>query len=322
MKERILITGASGCIGHYLAEAFLGDRDRELVLFVRDRRKLALDGLDRPGVRIIEGDLRAIADWKELLSTVNIAILAATAWGDPRETFEINVEKTRELIELLDPNICRHVIYFSTASILDRQHHLLPEAGRLGTDYIRSKYECYRQLEQLAIAPALSIVFPTLVLGGDDRKPKSHLSAGLPEVEKWASLARWFRVEGSFHFIHARDIASVVRALCDRSPQPGTFSKYILGNRATTADELIETLCEYLGQPARARLPLSPWLTDLLIARFRIQMAPWDRFCLQYRHFIHDHPVTPADFDLPVYCPTLPDVFRLGGLPERQTAIK
>lgn len=314
---RILITGASGCIGHYLVETLLQVTDCDLVLVARNPAKLKLDGLVPPRVEIVTADLRDLEGLAPVFGTIDTAILAATAWGDPQETLTVNVENTLQLMQRLDPQRCQQIIYFSTASILDYDHNLLPQAGELGTDYIRSKYECYRRLQALDNLPPLSVVFPTLVLGGDDRKPASHISAGLPDALKWAGLARWFCTEGSFHFLHARDIAQVVCYLATH-PSRDRRREYILGNPAIAANELIGDLCDWAGKPIRRQISLTPWLVDGIIKLFRIQMAPWDRYCLQKRHLTHRHPVTPANFGLTPYCPTLKDALRLAGLPCRQ----
>lgn len=308
---RILLTGASGCIGHYLAEALIQETEDELFLLVRNPGKLTLE-FSRPGIHILQGDLREIDRFAEILGTINVAILAATAWGGTREVFDTNVTATWRLIQLLDPKICQQIIYFSTASILDVAHRLLPQAGEIGTDYIRSKYLCYQKLQQVE-GLAIATLFPTLVLGGDDRKPKSHLTAGLPDVVKWVDLLRWFRADGSFHYIHARDIAAIALHFLRSSPIQGDF---ILGNDRTTVNDLVEAICAYRGKRIYLRIPLSFALANVFIVLFRIQMAAWDRFCLRTRHFSHQHPVNPASFGLPQYCPTLFEAFCLCGVEE------
>ena len=309
--KRIFITGASGCIGHYLAEALIQETEHELFLLVRNPDKLKFNYQARSGIHILQADLLEIANFSDLLKTINVAILAATAWGGTAESFEINVVKTIELMNLLDLAVCQQVIYFSTASILDRNNQPLQEAGQIGTDYIRTKYECFAQLPQLAIAPKITTVFPTLVLGGDKNKPYSHLSSGLPDVVKWINLVRWFKADGSFHFIHARDIAQVVQYLVNN---PSTNKLLILGNSSLTANEAVEKICVYLNKKIYFRLPLSIWLANFFINIFRIQMADWDRFCLDYRHFTYQNPVNPTTFGLSGYCPTLTDVLKNAGI--------
>ena len=312
--KRILVTGASGCIGHYMTEALIQETEHELYLLVRNRHKLKLDTQSRPGITVLEGDMREIGRFADLLKTMDSAVLAATGWGG-EELYETNVLKTIELLNLLDPAVCQQVIYFSTASVLDRQNKLLKEAGEIGTDYVRSKYDCLCQLAKLAIAPQITVLFPTLVLGGDAQKPYSHISPGLPDVLKWMDLIRFFTADGSFHFIHGRDIAQVVLYMIDHPTQGSEPRQFVLGQERLTVDQAIKEICAYLDKKIYLRIPLSISLANLFIVLFRLQMAAWDRFCLRYRHFSYENPVNPASLGLPNYCATVSDVLETCGIP-------
>src|SRR4028118_568408 len=324
--KRIFVTGASGCIGHYITEALIQETNHELYLLVRNPAKLGFDYNARPGITILRSDLRQIERFGDLLKTMDAAILAATAWGGQQESFDINVVKTIRLMELLDPMVCERIIYFSTASVLDRNNRLLKEARQLGTDYIRSKYDCLVRLSKLPIAPKITTLFPTLVLGGDANKPYSHLSSGIADVVKWVDVIRWFKADGSFHFIHARDIAQVVQYLIDN---PGAYEsivesgatatdRLILGNPRLTVNQAVEEVSAYLGKRIYFRLPLSLWLANLFIVLFKIQMSAWDRFCLNYRDFTYQDPNNPETFGIPPYCPTFTNVLKISGIPERK----
>ncbi|MBD2123083.1 NAD(P)-dependent oxidoreductase [Trichocoleus sp. FACHB-262] len=315
LPKRIFMTGASGCIGHYIAEALIQSTEHELHLLVRDPAKLKFDYQARPGIHIIKANMRDVDRMEDLLASMDVAILVATAWGNAQETYDVNVLKTLRLMSLLDPERCEQVIYFSTASILDRKNHLLKEAGQLGTDYISSKYSCFQQLSKLAIAPKVTTLFPTLVFGGDEHKPYSAVTSGIPEVVKWIDLIRFLKADGSFHFVHGRDIAQVVQHLVEHPPELGQPRQLVLGNARVTVNEAIETVCDYLGKKIQFQIPLSPVLADVLIAVFRIQMAAWDRFCLKYQHFTYENVVNPATFNLPTYCATFRDVLKVSGVP-------
>jgi nucleoside-diphosphate-sugar epimerase len=313
--KRIFITGASGCIGHYIADLLIRETTHDLFLFVRDPQKLKFDYNARPGVTVVQGDMRDVEQVGRLLKTMDSAILAATSWGGVLETQDINVVKTIRLMNLLDPERCQQVLYFSTASILGRDNQPLAEAGAIGTDYIQSKYQCHQQLAKLAIAPKITTLFPTLVFGGDDQKPYSHISAGIGEIIKWMNLIRFFQADGSFHFLHAKDIAQVVMCLLEHPPELDDPHEFVLGNPALTADEAVTQVCAYLKKPILFRIPLSIHWANLFIKLFRIQMAQWDLFCIVYRHFIYAHPISPASFGLPCYCPTVKDLLRISGIP-------
>lgn len=313
-SKRIFITGASGCIGHYIADILIHQTTHDLFFMVRDPNKLKFDFNARPGITVIPGDMRDIEQVGRLLKTMNVAVLVATAWGG-EDIYDINVFKTIRLMNLLDPVVCEQVIYFSTASILDRHNQPLREAGDIGTDYIKSKYTCHLHLSKLAIAPKITTLFPTLVFGGDDRKPYSHLSSGIKEVVKWIDLIRFLRTDASFHFLHAQDIAQVVAYFIDNPPELDDPHEFILGNPALTVNQTVEIICKYLKKRIYFRIPLSLRLANILIRLFRIQMAPWDRFCMEYRHFTYESPINPDSFGLSGYCPTLRDLLKVSGIP-------
>ncbi|BAY62577.1 NAD-dependent epimerase/dehydratase [Calothrix brevissima NIES-22] len=312
-QKRILVTGASGCIGHYIAEALIQETDYELYLLVRNPNKLTVNTEARSGITVLQGDMLQINQFADLLSTIDTAVLTATAWGG-EETFNINVNKTLELLKLLDPEKCEQVIYFSTASVLDRHNQPLKEAGEIGTDYVSSKYQCLQQLPKLAIAPKITTVFPTVVLGGDANKPYSAVTSGIPEVTKYVNLIKFLQADGSFHFIHGKDIATTIRYLIDNPPTEREPRRFVLGQEQLTVNQAIEQVCTYLGKKIYFRIPLSLSLANVMIAVFRIQMAAWDRFCMNYRHFTYDKVINPASFGLPNYCVTMSDVLKISGV--------
>lgn len=324
--KNIFITGASGCIGHYIVESLLEDTDHFLYLLVRNPDKLQFEWKNNPRIKVLQGNLREIEEYSDLLlKEINIAILGATSWGGAAESYDINVVKTLALIEMLNPKICEQVLYFSTASILDRENNLLLPASEFGTDYIRTKYQCFSQLSKLKISDRIITLFPTLVLGGDKNKPVSHLSSGLPEIVKWLGLIRWIKTDGSFHFIHGRDIAKVVTYLVQNSQQikekkdnisnkeSQSVDKMVLGNQPITVNETIEQICNYFDKKVYFAIPLYSWLTNLIVKVFRIQMDSWSYFSLTYRHFTYKNVVTPNNFGLNNYVSTVEDIMKTAG---------
>ena len=210
---RILITGASGCVGQYTAETLLRRSDAHLLLLLRDPAKLTAIPADHPRVTLLVGDLRDLGPHAEAIASVHRVIHTATAWGDPERAEQVNVVAVKKLLSLLDPERLEQVIYFSTASILNRNLALLPEAMAYGTEYIQTKARCLAELEGHPLAERIVAVFPTLVFGGKvgpgDPHPTSYLTAGVAEAIPWLWLAKWLRTDASFHFIHAADIATV-----------------------------------------------------------------------------------------------------------------
>lgn len=296
MPKKVFITGASGCVGHYLIEMLLAKTDYELYLLVRDRRKLQIDLRDRPNVHIIEDSMQNIGQHHDLLRTMEFVVSTAAGWGG-EEAFVVNRDKTIELFSMLDPQVCERAIYFSTASILDSHNQIIPEAGQIGTDYIASKHACLATLEGSSIRDRLISVFPTLVFGGAADKPYSHLSRGLKDILKYVPYVRFFKTNGSLHFIHAIDIAQIVTHLLTAPSVAPSPARLVLGMQRLTVQDLITQFCEHLNLKVGWQLELTPFLVDTVIKLFRIEVAAWDRFCIAQRDFTYDV-VSPETFGL------------------------
>jgi len=325
---RILITGASGCVGQHIAEQLLRETDAQLLLWLRDPARLSAVPADHPRITLLVGDLRDPEPHRGAIASATRIIHTATAWGDPERAQQVNVVAVKQILAATDPAVLKQVVYFSTASILNRDLELLPEAMAYGTEYIQTKALCLQQLEQHPLAERIVAVFPTLVFGGRvDRSgpfPTSYLTEGLKEGARWLWLAKWLRADASFHFIHAADIARVCVHLATTPHQPnpepgqGAVRRLVLGQPAVTVNDTVKRLCRW----RRSWLPpvgvdLQGWLIEGLIKLLRIEVNAWDRFSIRQRHFVHDPISPPERFGLVSHAPTLEAVFEDAGLPHR-----
>lgn len=326
--KRILITGASGCVGQYIAETLYHHSEAHLLLLLRDPSKLTAVPRSDPRITLLVGDLRELDPHAKAIASAHRVIHTATAWGDPKRALEVNVVAVKKLLGLLDPERLEQVIYFSTASILDRNLQLLPEAQAYGTEYIQTKAQCLQDLEVHPLAERIVAVFPTLVFGGrlglGDSHPTSYLTAGVGEALRWLWLARWLRAEASFHFIHAADIATVCAHLATTPHQSnpeagqGPVRRLVLGQAPLEVNAAVATLCRWRGvwRPP-VGLDLRGWLIEGLIKLLRLEVNAWDRFSIRQRHFVH-HPVSPPErFGLKSLAPTLETVLETAGVPHR-----
>ncbi|MEB3166127.1 MAG: NAD(P)-dependent oxidoreductase [Cyanobacteriota bacterium] len=325
---RILITGASGCVGQTIAERLYRTSDAELLLLLRDPAKLRTVPANDPRITLLVGDLRELGPHAGAIASADRIIHTATAWGDPERAHQVNVVAVKELLRLTDPERLEQVIYFSTASILDRRLQLLPEAEIHGTEYIRTKAQCLRELEEHPLASRIVAVFPTLVFGGrivpGDPHPTSYLTAGLGEAVRWLWLARWLRADASFHFIHAADISIVCAHLATQphtaNPEPGqgVLRRLVLGQPAITVNDTVRRLCRWRRSwwPPLG-IDLQGWLIEGLIRLLRIEVNAWDRFSIRQRHFVHEPISPPERFGHVSVAPTLEAVLEQAGVPHR-----
>ena len=323
-NEIILITGASGCVGQYIANWLIENSSSELLLWVRDPKKITSISLENPRIKVLVGDLRQSNKFKKEISEVNRVIHTATAWGDPKRAKEVNIDAVKNLLNLLNPSNIKQIIYFSTASVLDRNLNLLPEAFTYGTEYIQTKAQCLRELESHQLATKIIAVFPTLVFGGrldgKSKFPTSYLTEGLRDALRWIWLARWIKLSSRFHFIHAADIAFICGHLATSDFEPvqpfsvTKIKKLVLGQPYTSIDVVIQTLLVWKGMRRVPQIPILTWLVELLTILLPIQMTNWDRFSLRQKHFIHEPVTSPETFGGISYAKTLSQVLHNSGL--------
>ena len=328
-SARILITGASGCVGQYTASWLLENSDAELLLWLRDPSKLGAIPPDHPRIQLLVGDLREADRFASELASVHRVIHTATAWGDPERAQQVNVVAVKRMLSLLNPSLIEQITYFSTASILDRHLQPLTEALAYGTEYIQTKAQCLNDLEQHPLAEKIVAVFPTLVFGGrvdgSSPFPTSYLTEGLAEASKWLWLARFLRADASFHFIHAADIAAICGHLAthphqrNREPGQGAVRRIVMGQKAISVNEAVASLCRWRGIRRTPGIPLWPWLIETLIRVLPIEVNAWDRFSIRQRHFIHEPVTQPERFGEKSHAADLEAVLQDSGLPRRRS---
>ncbi|MNX87017.1 NAD dependent epimerase/dehydratase family protein [compost metagenome] len=242
----------------------------------------------------------------ELLGRMDHIIHVAAAWGEA-VSYEVNHRIPFRMFELADPARIKRLVYFATASVLDEDNQLLKAAGDHGTDYIRSKYQACEQLSAHPLADKIVAIFPTLIFGGGKKYPVSHLSSGLADVDRWLSLVRFLSLEGTLHFIHARDIARIVKHVLEHEVDDRWL---VLGNPELSVDQMIDQMCEAFGRrrPRIPRLDLTPFL-GLIDRLMGPRFNTWDRYSLTHRHFRY-RTVNAETFGLPGDLSTLGAVVR------------
>ncbi len=313
---RILITGASGCVGRYVVEALMASH-HELVLAVRDAAKLPPELREAPGVQVVEADLRELANRPEAVEGIGAAVLLATAWGG-EETRAVTVGANASLADALIAGGCRHILYFATASVLDQTGELLAAAAQYGSEYIKAKFELVEEIEARAQRARITGLFPTLVFGGRREAPQirlSHLANLAREVWPWLRLVRFFTAEGRFNFIHAADIATIVRHLVETGGEGlENPARFVLGNPAMEVEEVLAEVLALSGRRHRPLVKLRPGMMATLERITPLQLSDWDRYCARHPDQSHPRAVNPADFGLPVHMERLAEGLRSIGL--------
>ena len=288
---------------------------------VRDKNKLPLAIQKNKRIKLLTCDIRECNRFRKEISQVNFLIHTATAWGDPKRAYDVNIKAFEELVGMLEKDKLEKIIYFSTASILNEQCELMRESLTYGTEYIQTKYKCFERLKESSFAEKTFAVFPTLVFGGTLNKrskyPVSYLTSGLKEINKWLWMARFLKLDSKFHFIHANDIAQICGFLIKNYKEENYkgFKKFVLGQNFISIDDAINILLKRNGMNRYFSIPLTKTIMKILLRVLPLQMTPWDSFSIKKYNFNHVPITNPEKLNLKSYARTLQDVLRLAKLP-------
>ncbi len=169
--KNVFVTGATGFVGTAFLEALSSCFDVKITALYRSTR-----GRDFSNVEWLRGDLNDPAPWEKCVDgadvIVHLAAKVSYLASDRKELFKVNVEGTRNLLNLALLGGVRRFMYMSSASTLHRSADpFMVKEDYLGipklyTSYARSKYlaelECWRaQAEGLEI----KIFNPAFIVG-------------------------------------------------------------------------------------------------------------------------------------------------------------
>ena len=121
---KILITGGMGFIGLYLVDYLLKKGNKITVLDnFSNSNKTSIERIQNEKLRIIEGDIRKNDDINNSIKNQEIVIhLAAKISVDesiesPNETFDVNVNGTKNILKACEENNIKKLIVASSAAV-------------------------------------------------------------------------------------------------------------------------------------------------------------------------------------------------------------
>ncbi|MDY7040370.1 MAG: NAD-dependent epimerase/dehydratase family protein, partial [Chloroflexota bacterium] len=143
----ILVTGATGFLGHNLCEQLIGQGD-EVRALVRQRQRrdgeYALDFLRNLGVELVWGDVRDAESVTRAVRGCEYVIHAAAKfrmWGPYREFHATNVEGTLNVLRAARQANVQRFIHVSTVAVVGRSRI----AGVIDEDYPCVPHDAYQR---------------------------------------------------------------------------------------------------------------------------------------------------------------------------------
>jgi dihydroflavonol-4-reductase len=238
----ILLTGATGFLGSYIAEQLVSRNYPVKALVRQGSDRKALSAI-KEKIEFLEGDLTDILSLREAVkeadTIIHCAALVSLDKNDKNLLYKINVEATRDLVNIALENKVRNFIYISSVAALgDQLIQYQSDGHQISKDtvseYARSKYmgelEVWRGYQE---GLKVSVLNPSVVIG-----PGSW-QQGSPALFRYVWEKNRYYTEGNFNYVDVRDVATAVCLLLE-SELSGRG--YVLNAGTTTNRNLFEEI--------------------------------------------------------------------------------
>ncbi len=214
---KILVTGATGLIGSFIAKQLIAD-GHSVRAMKREHSDLSLVA-DIKNITWVEGNILDLSSCKTALIDIDVVVHAAAIISfrkkDMPSMFKTNVEGTENMVNLCLQNGIKRFIHISSIAAIGRtaksteiSESSMWEESSANSHYAKSKYlaelEVWRAGEE---GLDIVIINPSVVLGPGDWLKSST------RIFKYVWDERKFYTEGKLNYVDVRDVSSSVTTL-------------------------------------------------------------------------------------------------------------
>jgi nucleoside-diphosphate-sugar epimerase len=265
MKNKTLVTGASGLVGIYLIRALMEKGDSVIAIY-RTKIPEQFSPQEQEKVTWVKGDILDVLFLTEVMQDCNkVYHCAGLVSFSPKkrdELYKINVTGTANVVNACIEAGIEKLVHVSSVASLGRKRD-----GQTVTENVKwddnanpSVYGKTKYLGELevwrGIAEGLDavIVNPVIILGKGDW----HSGSGATFKNAYNEFP-WY-TEGSSGFVDAEDVAKAMVMLMDSSI---TAERYILSAENWTYRQLFTAMAKGFGKKPPSR-KVTPWLAALV----------------------------------------------------------
>lgn len=218
-RNKVLITGAAGCVGHFMVSEFLSSGYQVIAL---DRPHSDIPRHEN--VSVIEADIATYDFPATIFEDVTTVVHAAAIVDISKKWDElsaVNYFATKKIYDASQSAGVKYFIFFSTGSVYANGKVPYKEDSPVfaSNDYVRTKLMSEEYLITRKAPPIVNIIRPSLIYG-----PRGKvLAAGLATLPSLVSLfgGHTLNLTGGpkSNWVHAKDVARAVVFLAEH-PQP------------------------------------------------------------------------------------------------------
>jgi len=265
-QKTVLLTGATGLVGSYIARAFAKDTNLKLIASKRSTSTTLLCAEANACIDWREGDLLDFDFTESLLKEADIVVHAAGLVSYKKEDSkllkQLNVELTRDLINGALAHEIEHFIHVSSIAaispanpevIIDESHGTF-HPTETTTRYAKSKFEAelhvWRGAEE---GLDVAIISPSVVLGAGFWDQSSS------RLIQWVDQGQRFYPPGATGYVDVRDVAAFAKTCYDKHY---TAQRYVLNAENWTYKSFFDAVAKKLGvNPPQTKV--NPWQAEL-----------------------------------------------------------
>jgi len=248
----ILATGGTGLVGRSIVRRLLAAGRKVRVI------SRGADSASHPGVVICRGDFTVRSDLEAAMQGCDAVFHCAAEKRDARDMTAVNVDGTRQLLEIATELRIKFLCYLSSVGVIGKTRAAIVDedsACRPMTAYGRTKLAAERILGRGLAGGRVVILRPTNVFGPETLQPWLENSIR-------NRLRLFLKGRERSHLVYVEDIAAVAEH-CLRVPSSQDVETFIVSSDEELAGSNAEvqgalaTMLESAPGPGRVSLPLA-----------------------------------------------------------------
>jgi nucleoside-diphosphate-sugar epimerase len=222
---KVLITGATGFIGSYIARKMLEDDNIYLTAIKRSTSDLSLIQPVKNKIEWVDCDLSDFLLIHDLVGKADVVIhsagLVTTSGRNRKQLFKTNIEGTANLINAAIDHSVSRFIHISSVAAFGYSKNEIDETTEWSSEGMKSNYALSKHLGEreawrgYAEGLNMTIISPSFVLGG------SHWNHGPLKMIQFLDQGMKFYPIGSNGIVDVRDMAKMTSEIVQRHDLSG-----------------------------------------------------------------------------------------------------